>query len=256
MTEPTHIALGPGRTAVLRFEDDAFVVEGRRWPARRRVALRDVYGIERVGAHLWIGAGLVPVVLGGRAAPAEALARVEAELRARIGLLPGGRARLARIDARRARSPRLPWLTVTLALALAALGVEQGLAAQAPLRLASDLLWLVALGLLAEPWLGAVRALASGAAAACAAALLAPAGALVSLAPLAVALGWAGTLAVLRLSREPLLGVRLHGALDAGAPLGLALVLHALGFGAAPLALLGAALAGALVAPLALRGRP
>jgi hypothetical protein len=249
VTKPTTIVLEP---AVLRFEGDGFVVGGLRWLPQRRIALRDVYGIERAGAHLWIGVGLVPVVLGGRAATAEALARAEAELRARIGLLPGGRARLARIDARRSRRPHLPWLTATLALALAGLG----LAAQAPLRLASDLVWLVVLGLLAEPWLGAVRALASGAAAAGTAALLAPAGALVSLAPLAVALGWAGTLSVLRLSREPLLGVRLRSALDAGAPLGLALVLHALGFGAAPLALLAAALAGALVAPLVLRGRP
>lgn len=244
----------PRSDYAVAFEPDAFVVEGVPWRGSRRVALRDVFGIERSGAWLWIGAGVVPVVLGGEDVPAERLARVEAELRARLAALPGGAARLARLDMRRAAKLHRPWLTLALALALS---VAFALAPQdvSALRAATNVLLLVSLGLLAEPWLGAWRVLASGAAAWLAASA-ASASPWRALAPLAVALGWAGLLAAVRMFHEPELSVRCRSALDGGALLSLAVAAHALGLGAAPLGVAAAALAGALVASRTLRHWP
>ena len=142
------------------FEPDAFAVEGVPWLGRRRISTRNVFGIERSGAWLWVGAGLVPVVLGGDDVPAERLARVEAELRA---ARRSARRRVAAGAARRTLRARLhrPWLTLALAIAF---GVAFTLEPQggSPLRSATNALLLVSIGLLAEPWLGALRLLASG----------------------------------------------------------------------------------------------
>ncbi len=236
------------------FEPGAFVVEGVPWLGRRRIPTRNVFGLERSGAWLWIGAGVVPVVLGGEDVPAERLARVEAELRARLGALPGGAGRLARLDARRAVKLHRPWLTLALALAF---GVGLVLAPQAgsALRSATNVLLLVSLGLLAEPWLGGWRVLASGGAAWLAASA-ATASPWLALAPLALALGWVGLLAAVRMLREPELSVRFRSALDGSALLSLAVAAHALSVGAPPLGLACAVLAGALVALLVLRHWP
>jgi len=244
----------PRPVYAVAFEADAFVVEGVPWRGSRRVALRDVFGIERSGAWLWIGAGVVPVVLGGEDVPAERLARVGAELRARLAALPAGAARLARLDLRRAVKLHRPWLTCGLALAF---GVAFVLAPrEAPaLRTATNVLLLVSLGLLAEPWLGAWRVLASGAAAWLAASA-ATASPWRALAPLAFALGWAGLLAAVRMLREPELSVRFRSALDGGVLLSLAVAAHALSLHAPPLGLASAALGGALVALLTLRHWP
>ena len=236
------------------FEPDAFAVEGVPWLGRRRIATRSVFGIERSGAWLWVGAGIVPVVLGGDDVPAERLARVEAELRAELGALPDGAWRLARLDARCAARLHRPWLTLALGLAF---GVAFALEPQggSPLRMATNVLLLVGVGLLAEPWLGALRVLASGGAA-----WLAASAASSSLwfgwAPLALALGWLGLLGAVRMLRESALSVRFRSALDGSALLSVAVAAHALSVGAPPLGLACAVLAGALVALLVLRRWP
>ena len=253
MSEPLRIVLGvraPRRDHAVAFEADAFVVEGVALLPDRRVALRDVYGIERSGGRLWIGAGCVPVVLGGADAPPERLARIEAELRARIGALPDGPGRLARLDARRPLWPHRPWLTAALVLGL---GVAAG---STGLRAATDLLLLLAFGLVAEAALGAVRLALCGAAALLAARICAAGGATLALAPLALALGWAGLLAFVRLRHEPTLGVRTRSALGGSLWLAPLLVVHALAAGVPARALAAAALAGVLVAPPLLRRWP
>jgi hypothetical protein len=175
---------------------ESFVVEGVALLPDRRVALRDVYGIERSGAWLWVGSGFVPVVLGGDETAAERLVRVEAELRARIRALPGGAGRVALLDARSAQRLRRPWLTGALVLGL---GFASGVAGAFGLRAATGLLLLLAFGLLAEP--ASVRCgsprVVGGALAACA---VAPGGAGLALAPLALAFGWAALLACARAS--------------------------------------------------------
>jgi hypothetical protein len=256
MMEPMRIVLlerAPRRDYAVSFDAESFVVEGVALLPDRRVALRDVYGIERAGAWLWVGAGFVPAVLGGADARAERLARVEAELRARIAALPGGAGRLARIDARRAAPLARPWLTAALALGL---GAAAGVGGAFGLRAAADLLWLLAVGLVAEPTLGALRLAASGGVALLTACAVGGAGAWLALAPGALALGWAALLVSARLRREPVLGVRARSTLDGGLLLALALAAHALGAGAAARALAAAALAAALLAPLLLRRWP
>jgi hypothetical protein len=234
---------------------DGFVVEGVPLLPARRVAARGVYGLERSGARLWVGAGFVPLVLGGKDVPAERLARVEAELRAQVGALPDGRWRLARFDARHTVRLHRPWLTAAAVLALVlTFALEPH--PVGPLSFATDLLLLLTFGLLAEPWLGALRVLATGAVALLAAGAVAPAEQWLALAPLALALGWAGLLAVVRLRREPELSVRFRSALDAGALLALVLGVRALAVGESLAALTLAALAGVLFAPLVLRGWP
>jgi hypothetical protein len=258
--EPTRIVLrerAPRPDYAVRFDADAFVVEGVALLPDRRVALRDLFGIERAGSWLWIGAGVVPLVLGGDDVPAERLARVEAELRARIGALPGGAARLARIDARRPLRLRPPWLA---AAAVLALGAAAWTFALLDVRAAANLLLLAAVGVGAEPVLGPLRLLACGAAAWAGACLalgvagsVGPADAL-ALAPLALALGWAALAVAARLGRAAALSVRARSALDASLLLGPLVAAHALALGAGALA--AAALAGALGAPLLLRSWP
>jgi hypothetical protein len=258
MMEPTRIVLrgrAPRAEHAVRFEPDAFVVEGVALLRDRRVPLREVFGLERAGPWLWVGAGLVPVLIGGGNAPAERLARVEAELRARIRALPGGGGRLVRIDARHPLPLRAPWLTAAAALGLGAASAFTGAFA---LRTGVDLLLLAAVGVATEPVLGALRLLACAAVALAAAGLAAQgaAGGL-TLAPLAVALGWAALGAVARLRRSAVLGVRARTTLDAVLLLGPLAAAHALASGgAAARALAAAALAGALVAPLLLRRWP
>jgi hypothetical protein len=104
-----------------------------------------------------------------------------------------------------------------------------------------------------ESALGARRLAASGAAGLLAARALAGAGPLLGLAPLGLALGWAGLLAFVRLRHEPALGVRLRSALGGSLWLAPLLAVHALAAGVPARAAAGAALAGALVAPLLLR---
>jgi hypothetical protein len=262
MMEPTRIVLlerAPRPDYAVRFDADAFVVEGVALLPDRRVALRDVFGIERAGVWLWIGAGVVPVVLGGDDAPPERLARVEAELRARIRALPGGAGWLARIDARRPLQLRPPWLAAALVLGLGAGACASGAFG---LRAGADLLLLASVGLVAEPVLGPLRLLACGSAAWAAACLavgvrsgLAWADAL-ALAPLALALGWAALAAVARLGRGAALSVRAKSALDASLLLGPLVAAHALALGTGTRAFAAAALAGALGAPLLLRRWP
>ena len=243
---------GRGVYAVL-LDDEAMRVEGGPRLARRRVPYRRVYGLERAGAWLWVGTGLVPVVLGGDAVPCEQLARLEAALRTRVAALPDGTARLARFDARRSTRLRFPWLTAALGLAFALSSGQVAGPPELP-RFATNLLLLLSLGLLLEPWLGSLRALASGALALLVASVGASGGIGFALAPLALALGWAGALAFTRLRREAVLGVRFRSALDGGALLGLALVAHALASAPGGAGLLFAGLAGFSVAPLLLRG--
>jgi len=242
-----------GREHALVLEPDGFRVEGGSTP-RRRVTYASVYGLERTGARLWVGAGLVPVVVRGGATPG-ALEQAETALRARIAALPDGTARLARLDARHTPRARLPWLAPAVALALAAV-----LAASVPLALATlaALLFALALGLLAERWLGARPLLVCGVAALLAAGLAERPAGLVELAPLAapaLASGWLGLLACARLFRERTLAVRERSAFDLALPLGLAFALTVLAWGANPLALaLGGAAglaAGLLVLPRA-----
>lgn len=233
-------------------DDEAFVVEGAAVRKHRRVPYLRVYGLERAGAWLWVGAGLVPVALGGEDVRSEQLARVEAALRARVGALSDGARRLARFDTRRTVRLRFPWLTAALGLAFV-LVFALAPGTHETLRFATNLLLLVALGLLAEPWLGSLRTLASGAAALLAASAL-PGDAIgLALAPLAPALGWAGLLVFARLRREPVLGVRFRSALDGGALLVVALGAHALSL-ASGAGLLLAGLAGFGIGPLLLRG--
>jgi hypothetical protein len=148
---------------------------------------------------------------------------------------------------------RTPWLTVGLAAALALGTASFGLPA---FPLATDGLLTIALGLLAEPWLGARRTLASGAAALGLAALAPGAPLGLGSAALALALGWAGSLAFVRLRRERVLGVRTRSAIDGSVPLVLALALHASLRAPSLAAPLLAALGGFAVAPLLLRAGP
>ena len=254
--EPTRIVLlerSPRRDYAVSFDAESFVVEGVALLPDRRVALRDVYGIERSGPWLWIGVGFVPVVVGGVDAPVERLARLEAELRARIAALPGGVERLARIDARSAAPLAWPWLTAALALGL---GAALGAAGALGLRAATGLLLLLAIGLVAEPPLGALRLAASGGVALLAARLFGAADGCLALAPAALALGWAALVVFARLRREARLGVRARSALDGGLLLAVGLAAHALGAGAAAPALAAGAFAAALAAPLLLRRWP
>jgi hypothetical protein len=235
------------------FEPDALRIEGA-WPWRRRVAYRRVYGLERAGERLWVGAGFVPALLGGRDVPAAQLDLVVAELRARVAALPGGPRRLARLDARRAARVRSPRLTLVLGAALAAALAATG---AGPRELAA-VLFALAFGTLAEAWLGPRPALAAGAAAVLAAGLAAlPAAAADpgAFAARALAAGWIGLAGFARLLREGGLPVRARSALDLALPLALGFAAHAAASRASPLALGLAALAGFAVAPLVLRGR-
>ena len=244
---------GARGTYAVVLDDEAMVVEGMALLGRRRIPHARMYGLERAGGWLWVGAGFVPVALGGEDVLSEQLARVEAALRVRVGALPDGASRLARFDARRTVRLQLPWLTAALCLGFALVfGFASG--TQETLRFATSLLLLVSLGLLAEPWLGATRTLASGAAALLAASALPGEGSGLALAPLALALGWAGSLAFARLRREPVLGVRFRSALDSGAVLVVALAAHALWLASGGAGLLFAGLAGYGIGPLLLRG--
>ncbi len=237
----------------IALDAESFVVEGVPLLPNRRIALRAVYGLERAGAWLWIGAGVVPVVLGGIDVTAERLTQAEAALRARIGALPGGPGRVARLDARPALRPVRPWLTLALMGALVlAFAVAPG--AAAGLRFTVHLLLLFSIGLVAEPWLGRLRVFASGGAALLVASVLPPSAAWLELAPLALALGLAGSLVFVRLRREHALSVRVRSALDGSVLLVLVLVAYGL-VTVGGVALL-AALAGCLVAPLVLRHWP
>lgn len=240
-------------THAVVLDDEAIVVEGGALLKRRRIPYLRLYGLERAGAWLWVGVGLLPVVLGGEDVPSEQLARVEVALRARVGALPDGASRLARFDARRTVRLQFPWLTAVLCLAFVLVfALEPG--GHETLRFATNLLLLASLGLLAEPWLGALRTLASGAAALLVASALLGDGIGLALAPLAPALGWAGSLVFARLRREPVLGVRCRSALDSGALLLVALAAHALSLASGGAGLLLAGLAGFGIAPLLLRG--
>jgi hypothetical protein len=225
-----------GSDHALVFEPDGFRVEGGFAPSRR-VAYRRVYGIERAGAWLWVGAGVAPVIVGGGLAAAASLDAAAAELRARVAALPDGAERLARFDARRPPRARLPWLAPALAALLGGvLAAEEALSLSA----AAELLFGLALALLGERWLGAWPLFASGAAALLAASLAERPASLAGLATLAapgLAAGWLGLLACARLLRERSLAVRERSAFDLAAPLGLAFLLSALATAASPLAL-------------------
>jgi hypothetical protein len=235
------------------FGPDALRIEGG-FALRRRIPYRSIRGLERAGAWLWLGAGFWPAALGGRDVAPAKLDTVEAELRARVAALPGGERRLAA-----PRAPRLhrPWLSLALASALAGAGLA--LAREPRLALATDVLLLLAVGLVAERWLGRAPLVASGAAgllagggAGMAAFLAAPAG----FAARALCAAWIGLLAFARLRRAAALSVLARSAFDATAAVALAFGAHALASGASPLALAAAALAGSAVAPLVLRHTP
>jgi len=236
------------------FAADALVIEGASWLGRRRVRYRDVYGIERVGARLWIGARWAPAVLGGETFSALRLDAIEGELRERIGALSDGAERLARIDARGAPPVHVPWLTLGLATAFALL-----FARRATAGLLADGLWLVAFGLLAERWLGPMRLVASGGAALAVGLVTEPPaalGALAAIATRALPAGWIGLLVFVRVLRERALPVRLRSALDAGAWLAFALEVRWLASGTGALGLGLGTLTGFALAPVLLRGWP
>jgi hypothetical protein len=243
-----------GSDHAVRFEPDGLCIEGG-FALRRRLPYRSVVGLERAGAWLWLGTGVLPVGLGGRDVPAAQLDAVEAELRARIAALPDGARRLARLDARRSVPVRPPWLTLALGAALASALAATG---TGRLDVATHALFLLAFGLLAECRLGARPALAAAAAAGLAAGLAEPpSGAAGFAACVAHALpaGWIGLVAFARALREPGLSVRARSALELVAPLALAFAAHGAASGASALALGLAALAGFAVAPLVLRQR-
>jgi len=151
----------------------------------------------------------------------------------------------------------VPWLTLALAMLLA-LPFATSSAGAGP-GLATDLLWLVAFGLLAERWLGRWRVLASGAAALAAATLAEPPHSWLELAALAaraLPLGWIGLLVFTRLLWERALCVRFRGALDTGALLAFAFGLRVLTSDPSGWALGLGALAGFGVSALALRRWP
>jgi hypothetical protein len=111
--------------------------------------------------------------------------------------------------------------------------------ALAPATLAG-ICFALALGLLAERWLGARPLLVAGLAALLAAGLAARPAGLAAFAPLAapaLASGWLGLLACARLLRERTLAVRERSAFDLALPLGLAFALTLLAWGASSLAL-------------------
>jgi hypothetical protein len=253
---PLRIVLaerGPRGDYAVTIDAETLRIEGGSRPARQRAALRQIYGVERAGAWLWVGSGLVPMVLGGEDVSAEGLARVEGALRERLAALPGGAGRLARIDARRPLRRHGPWLTLALT---AALGLAFALApgsGEAP-RFVVSLLLLASIGLLIVPWLVRLPLLASGCGAALVACAFATSASWLERAPLGFAPGFAGLLLFLRFRRERVLSVRLRSVLDPGVLLTLPLILQALTV-AGGVALL-ATLAGFLVAPLVLRGWP
>jgi hypothetical protein len=239
-----------GREHAAVFEPEGLRVEGGFAP-RRRVAYRAVHGLERAGAWLWVGCGPLPVGLGGRDVPAARLAALEAELRARIAALPDGASRLARLDARRPARPHFPWLALALVAALAL-----ALAGAFRFMLATDLLLALGLGLVAERWLGRLPLLASGLAAALAAAWLERPAEWLGLASLAARVlpaSWIGLLAFARLRRERELSVLARSAFDLTAPLAFAFAVYALASGMRPLLLGMALLVGFATAKLVLR---
>jgi hypothetical protein len=238
----------PAHAAV--FEAEALVLEGGPGWRSRRVELRDVWGIERAGAALWVGAGFAPAVLGGRDVPGDRLDAVAAQLRARIAALPGGAERLARIDARRDVRVHLSWLTAALALALLLDAFARGAAP----GVATGVLWMAALGVLLERFVGALRLLASGVLGLVAA--WAFGAELRGDAPLVLAAGWLGLLGFARLRREPLLPVRARSAFELAGLLALALALPSLAAGPSLLGLAAALGAGFAAAKLVLRGWP
>jgi hypothetical protein len=235
------------------FEPDGLRIEGG-FALRRRVSYRSVYGLERAGAWLWLGAGVVPVGLGGRDVPATQLDALALELRARVAALPDGARRLARLDARRAALLRFPWLCTALALAC---GAALATAAEGRLALATQLLFLLSFGLPAERWLGPKPLLASGAVGALIGALVfpLPAASLAQQVAPALSAAWVGLLAFVRLRREVELPVLARSAFEWLAPLALAFAVQGVASGASPLPLGLAALAGFAVAPLVLRQR-
>jgi hypothetical protein len=245
-------ASGSDHAAV--FEAGGLRIEGG-LALRRRVSYASVYGLERTRSWLWVGAGVVPVGLGGRDVPAPQLDAVETELRARIAALPDGDRRLGRLAARRAAQPRFPWLCAALALAFGAALVE---GAEGRLALATELLFLLAFGLPAERWLGPRPLLASGAIGAPLAALAFPRAAAslaFQVAPTLCA-AWIGLGAFARLRREAQLPVLARSAFDWMAPVALAFAVYGLASHASLPGLGLAALAGFAVGPLVLRSTP
>ena len=233
------------------FEPHGLRIEGG-LALRRQVPYRSVYGLERAGAWLWLGTGVLPVGLGGRDVPAAQLDAVESELRARIVALPDGAARLTRLAARRAARLHVPWLCAALALACGAALVA---GVEARLALATQLLFALAFALPAERWLGPLPVLASGAAGALAGALVPPpaeASLAQQVAP-ALAAAWLGLAAFVRLGREAELPVLARSAFGGLAPLALAFGAYAVASRASLAGLGLAALAGFAVAPLVLR---
>jgi len=237
------------------FGPDALRIEGG-FALRRRIPYRSIHGVERTGAWLWLGAGFWPVALGGRDVAPAKLDAVEAEVRARVAALPDAERRLASLAGRGAPRPHRPWLGVALAAALAgavAFGAGERLA------LATDGLLLLAVGLVAERWLGRTALVASGAAGVLAAGLLASASLLAapaSFAARALCAAWIGLVAFARLRRADPLSVLARSAFDATAAVAFAFFVQALAAGASPLALAAAALAGCAAAPLVLPRTP
>jgi hypothetical protein len=244
-------ASGSDHAAV--FEPDGLRIEGG-LALRRQIPYRSVYGVERAGAWLWVGGGLLPVGLGGRDVSAAQLDAVEQELRTRIGALSDGAARLGRLAARRAPRLRFPWLCAALALAFgAALVVD----AESRLALATELLFLLAFGLPVERWLGPKPLLASGVAGALLGALFprAAAGLALQVAP-TLSAAWIGLAAFARLRRERELPVLARSAFDWMAPVALAFAAYGVASQASLPGLGLAVLAGFTVGPLVLRRTP
>ena len=230
------------------FAPDGLWIEGG-FTLRRRIPYRSVHGLERAGAWLWLGTGLLAVGLGGRDVPPAQLAALEVELRARIAALPDGARRLARIDARPPSATRVPWLATALAPAAGFALYESA----SPLGLAPDLLFALAFALSVERWLGRLALLAAAVTGLGAASLAGPA-APASFAACGAAAS-CGLLAFARLVREGRLGVLARSALDGTALLALAFGLYELAVDAPGRALAVAALAGFALAPLVLRPR-
>jgi hypothetical protein len=234
------------------FESDGVCIEGG-FALRRRVPYRAVSGLERHGPWLWLASGLVPTALGGRDVEPERLDGVERELRRRIGALPAGERRLARLDRRRPSDRRVPWVSVgaTLAAGVALLpGTDE------PLALAASLLLFLAFGLVVEGWLGLGPALVSaGAGLLAAQGIVSGMGGAGVATPQLVSAAWIGLLGFTRVLREAELSVLTRSAIDTAALVAVAFFAVALVSGTSPRLLLASALAGFVSGALVPRPR-
>lgn len=130
-----------GREAVTVEGSPTSLVRVRRVPYDRIQALERSPGWT-LGLTLWLSGMSLPVVIGGRGADPQVLEAVSEEIRSRIGELPNGAERVARIEARAriasAVAGRVPIVTLATGLILLASLVAQWMAASFPFPAVAD----------------------------------------------------------------------------------------------------------------------